>query len=161
MSNKRGYFKLKSLNDFIENRLFVTIDHDDLICDKFCTELDGAHYLTKSINRAILLSFLSERNLYSTNAKTDEKFLKSFLPLEIWKNIKQSYQQFVHTPTILYFWLRNAKNSSSLCESFSASIKINMTFVDELKKLNLSQRQSMWLNSIIVPNFFLRSDPNN
>jgi hypothetical protein len=155
MSNKRGYFKLKSLNDFIETRLFVSIDYDDMISARFCEEVGGAQYLTNSINRAILLSFLSERNLYSDNQKADEKFMKSFLPLDIWKNIKQTYQQFVYTPTILYFWLKNTKNSTPLCESLCSTI--NIVFIDELKKLNLSQRQSMWLNSIIVPNFFFKS----
>lgn len=150
--NKRGYFKLKILNDFVENRLFATVDHDNIICDKLSKELEGANYLSNSINRAILLSFISERKLYSKDTKSDEKFFKGFLPLVIWNNIKQNYQQFVYTPTILYFWLQNAKHSLSLAQILSN--KISVIHINDLKNMNLSQRQSVWMNNIIVPDFF-------
>lgn len=149
INNKRGYFKLKLLNDFIENRLFVSVDYDELICEKFCKEIEGAYFLKDSTNRAILLSFMSDRGLCSlNNCKDDERFLKGFLPNELWNNIKQTYQQFVYTPTTLYYWLLNCKHCERLGQNMKSQIQTH-NFKD-MKKLSLSERQTVWLNYIIT-----------
>lgn len=144
---KRGYYKLKEMNKFIENCLFVNIDYDEIVCEKFCKEFNCGDFLKKYLNRAIILSFMSEKQLYSTTEKSDQIFLKSFLNEKLWCHIKMNYELFIYTPTILFYWLKDFKNSIQMAEQFRRSMIVKPYRV--FKDLNLSEKQSVWLNEII------------